>query len=156
MQELLLKRHTKAFKKGTLGALYLFPEIEKEGSEGAFLAHTLEDVVRLTRNEDDTISGQKIKGKTAIPAGRYEIVITHSNRFKKPLPLLLNVPQFEGIRIHAGNTDADTEGCILVGGEVNMQKEMILFSQKATNDLISLIAKILKKQKLYITIQDTD
>jgi len=65
--------------------------------------------------EDTVRTGPKVYGKTAIPAGIYQVDVTFSNRFQKPLPLLLNVPGFSGIRIHPGNTAADTEGCLLPG-----------------------------------------
>lgn len=68
---------------------------------------TLEDVVRPT--------GEKVYGETAIPTGEYRVVITHSTRFNRDLPLVCDVPNFSGIRIHPGNTAADTHGCLLVG-----------------------------------------
>lgn len=73
--------------------------------------YTLED---KDRHLEDGIN-EKVYGKTAIPRGIYEIELTYSNRFKRVLPLLKDVPGFEGIRIHPGNTDEDTDGCILVG-----------------------------------------
>jgi len=67
----------------------------------------------------DTIEDQerdvKIKSQTAIPCGTYKLIINMSTRFKKLMPLLLNVPNFAGVRIHSGNTKEDTEGCVLVG-----------------------------------------
>lgn len=65
--------------------------------------------------EDTVRDGPKVPGVTAIPAGKYKVVITFSNRFQKHLPLLLDVPGFSGIRIHSGNFAGDSSGCILVG-----------------------------------------
>lgn len=78
--------------------------------DGEFECFTLEDKDRELEK-----GGEKIPGQTAIPRGKYRVIVNFSRRFGRALPLLLNVPQFEGIRIHAGNTDRDTEGCILVG-----------------------------------------
>lgn len=71
----------------------------------AYECYTLEDQVRP----------EKVYGETAIPEGTYKVIVSYSPRFKRDLPLLLNVPNFEGIRIHPGNKADDTHGCILVG-----------------------------------------
>ena len=94
-----LSLHRKWFsEKSTVGILYV---------DGSFFSYTLEDVVRP--------AGEKIKGKTAIPWGTYPVVVTFSDRFQKPLPLLIGVPNFVGVRIHGGNSAENTEGCVLVG-----------------------------------------
>jgi lysozyme len=82
----------------TLGKLFV---------DGGFGCYTVEDVVR----PDAT----KVPGKTAIPEGRYRLLVTRSPRFGRELPLLENVPNFEGVRIHPGNSAEDTEGCIIPG-----------------------------------------
>ena len=83
--------------------------------DGEWQCWTLEDVVR--EKQGQPVPSWKVKDRTAIPAGRYKVELTMSNRFKRVLPILLNVPGFDGIRIHAGNTAEDTSGCILVGNE---------------------------------------
>lgn len=77
--------------------------------DGLFFCDTIEDRYR------DFTKEVKVPGKTAIPYGVYPVRLSMSNRFKKVLPEVQNVPQFSGIRIHSGNTAADSEGCILVG-----------------------------------------
>lgn len=105
--------------KSTIGALYV---------NGVFQCWTLED-----RDRKLEAGGEKVYGKTAIPRGTYDISITYSNRFRRELPLIKSVPQFDGIRIHAGNTDADTEGCILVGAGIGADR---IFNSRATFDAL--------------------
>ncbi len=81
-----------------------------QGEGPLYLCDTLEPQWRDYKN-----GAYKVKGRSAIPEGRYLVLITWSPKFKQWLPLLWNVPKFSGIRIHAGNTPQDTEGCILVG-----------------------------------------
>lgn len=109
---------------------------------GVPICDTLEDKVRPV----------KIKHETAIPTGRYEVLITWSDRFKKPMPILLNVEGFEGIRIHSGNTISDTSGCILVGENKEVGK--VINSRIAFTKVFAIIQEALQNGgKVYITIE---
>lgn len=112
------------------------------------LCDTLEDRVRP--------EGEKVYGKTAIPEGTYEVKLTHSPRFKKILPEILNVPNFSGIRIHTGNSSKDTEGCILVGTWDGEKEDWISDSRIAFEKLMSLLQKAEdKKESITITINNS-
>lgn len=103
--------------------------------DGAFECYTLED--RIREEAGRPVAEWKVKGETAIPAGRYRVTITFSQRFQRELPLLNAVPGFEGVRIHPGNTAADTEGCILVGTQV--ARDAVLNSRQAFAHLFDKI-----------------
>lgn len=79
--------------------------------DGEDFCYILEDADRQLENNPDA----KVYGATCIPRGTYKVVITWSNRFNRELPLLVDVPGFQGVRIHPGNTIEDTEGCLLPG-----------------------------------------
>jgi hypothetical protein len=121
-------------ENSTIGKLFI---------DDVFECFTLEDRIQPV--------GEKIPGKTAIPAGSYEVVLTFSNRFKKLLPLLLHVPGFEGIRIHPGNTDKDTEGCILVGRVKKF--DFIGESRSAFGSLFLKMLQVYHKDKIFIDIE---
>lgn len=120
---------------------------------GVFECFILEDRDRGLRQGMTTseLMAIKIKTKTAIPAGRYEIVISFSDRFQKMLPLLLEVPAFAGIRIHPGNTDADTEGCLLPGK--TRSQDMVGSSRAAFTTLFDKIKAAVQREKMFITIK---
>lgn len=106
----------------TIGKLY---------ADGRYVCDTLEDRDRGLRQDmsESNILKRKVRGKTAIPTGTYEITYSYSPKFKKVMPLVGGVPGFSAIRIHPGNTTADTDGCVLVGW--NRQKGMVVDSRKA-------------------------
>lgn len=101
--DLLLQRDLLTDKR-TFGSLYI---------DGVFECYTLEDTVREIPNK--RVEEWKVPGETAIPIGKYGVIIDWSNRFKRLMPHILGIPGFTGVRIHSGNTEKDTEGCILVG-----------------------------------------
>lgn len=143
--EVLIDR---AWKKDgyTIGRLYV--------NGNLFGCNTLEDTDRGLNQKMDLneIKNKKVYGQTAIPIGSYECVYTYSNRFKKMLPLLLNVKGFEGIRIHSGNSAKDTEGCILVG--LNLKKGMVLNSREWTSKLVSKMKEAWnRKERVIIVIK---
>lgn len=123
-------------EKSTIGEMFI---------NGEYLCYTLEDRVR---------DGEKVPGETAIPYGKYDVVINFSNRFQKYMPLLMNVPNFSGIRIHPGNRDTDTEGCLLLG--FVRGKDFIGQSKQAFNKFMSIITPIYRKEKIFITICKED
>lgn len=94
--------------KYTIGSLYV---------DGQYFSDTLEDKVRdFNKDGDlDEPGESKVYSETAIPYGKYEVIVNKSPKFGRDLPRLLNVPYFDGILIHRGNTDKDSSGCILVG-----------------------------------------
>ena len=119
----------------TLGSLFI---------DDHWQCHTLEDVIRPR--------GEKVRNKTAIPPGRYKLILSMSNRFKKIMPEVLNVPMFTGIRIHSGNTAKDTAGCLLVGQTRSVETRSIGRSRFAyTALMIKLTAAVKAGETIYIT-----
>lgn len=103
----------------------------------ARLCWSLEDVVREVPGQP--VASWKIHGKTAIPRGRYRVIVDHSEHFGKDLPHLLDVPGFDGVRIHGGNTAADTEGCVLVAH--HHPTEDVIQGSAMTDTIMPLLAK---------------
>lgn len=135
--KLTLKRHF-CGEKYTIGNLYI---------DNVYYCDTLED---KTRNLPEQA---KILGETAIPEGTYKIIVNMSPRLGRELPRLLDVPHFEGILIHRGNTAQDTSGCILVGE--NTSKGRISNSTKYEIELTALLKSTINKhEECSITISN--
>lgn len=118
-----MKIEVKRIFKGTeytIGKMFL---------DGKYFCDTLEDAVRQG----------KIMHETAIDEGEYKVKMSYSNRFKRVLPELLDVPNFAGIRIHKGNHKDHTSGCILLGE--NKKKGMVINSAKYETELCAILAK---------------
>lgn len=139
--ELLLKRIYSG-SSYTIGHLYI---------NGEYFSDTLEDTDRGLSSDmsEEQIKKIKIYGKTAIPTGRYKVEVTYSPKFKRYLPILLNVKGFSGIRVHSGNTHEDTLGCLLVG--FNKEKGKVLNSRVTSDKLTALLRNT--KEEIHITIE---
>lgn len=151
--ELILTRIAKR-KTYTIGRLYIREQVMDEylpGYEDHYFCDTLEPTWRDYAN-----GAYKVKGRSAIPEGRYAVVISYSPKFKQWLPILLGGPEFnrkwQGIRIHAGNTAKDTEGCILVGQ--NREVGKVLDSRKWLYELKQKIVEAKDRgEAVWITIK---
>lgn len=147
--ELVLNRILKG-NEYTIGELYI---------DGIYQCDTLEDRVRpLPKVCPNTSKGisctckEKVYGNTAIPAGTYKIVLSYSNRFKKVMPELLDVPHFLGIRIHSLNYSSETDGCIGVGVWDERKGDRVSNSRVNYNRVFKLLEKAFNSKE-EITIQ---
>lgn len=132
--ELIIYRHTLNTEadRNIIGDLFI---------EDQFFCFVLEDEIRA--------DGVKVYGKTCIDAGRYKIILTKSNRFKRIMPLLIDVPRFAGIRMHGGNTSKDTHGCPLVAFNTDYKKIWGTAEKALTKRLQQ------HEGDIYITIKNT-
>lgn len=128
--------------KYTIGHLYI---------DGNYYCDVLEDTDRGLSNDmsEEEIKRIKIYGKTAIPKGTYKVEVTYSPKFKRYLPILLNVKGFSGIRVHSGNTAEDTLGCLLVG--YNKVKGQVINSRVTSDKLTALLRNC--EEEIHITIE---
>lgn len=142
--EIKVKRITPIDYPYTIGKMYI---------DGKYFCDTLEDRVRdLNKNGKFDNGEVKIAGETAIPYGRYQVVVTMSPKFKRELPRLLNVPNFKGILIHRGNTDKDSSGCLLLGE--NKVKGKVINSTPYEQKLVSILKDVQNKgEEIWITIE---
>ena len=134
--DLLLQRDPSS-DGATMGHLFV---------NGVFFCFTLEDEMRPKR--------VKVLGATAIPCGRYRVIVNKSQRFGRLLPLVLGVVNFTGIRIHSGNDSQDTAGCILIGLSKSSATPYLLSSRAAMNMLLPRIQRALTQMEdVWLTIE---
>lgn len=132
-------------KNTTIGELHI---------DGKFFCFILEDVCRdVNRDGDLNDAGEtKVKGKTCIPAGRYQVIINMSTRFKKLMPLLIGVINYAGIRFHPGNKAVDTDGCLLTG--TTRSVDFVGDSRVAYSRFYTVLSQMLDAGRVYVTIHD--
>jgi hypothetical protein len=139
--------------------LFLERKIHNENStEGnlyvdeKWFANTIEDRVRAKPGEWK--KEIKVYGKTAIPYGRYPVLVTWSNRFQRMMVGIFNVPDFEGIRIHWGTSELSSAGCVIISYHDDDAAHRLILEKQATEDLIKKVEDAQKTGKIFITIAD--
>lgn len=127
--KLILQRYLFA-EDYTMGLLFI---------DGVYFCDTIEDKFR-----GNDLKNKKVAGETCIPYGVYAVKITYSPKYKKDMPQILDVPYFEGVRIHSGNTAKDSSGCVIVG--IKSENGKVLESRKTYNALLKRLenAKYIK------------
>ena len=153
----LVRNIPESTKDYTIGELYV--QEEDKLTQTYKVCDTLEDAFRLlpkvcpnTPKGSNCACKEKVYGKTCIPNGTYTVVLSYSNRFKRILPELLNVPHFLGIRMHAGNSSKDTDGCLLLG--TKSKGDWVTASRVAFNKVYKLLQKaVANKEEITITIR---
>lgn len=124
--------------------------LDNTGKHWLDLCYTLEDQVRdINKNGKFDNGEKKVYGKTAIPFGKYQGQVTWSPKFKRMMPLIKDVPEFKGIRIHGGNNIDDTEGCILTAYNTDWKGKIW---KSAERDITNLIIQNNKEGKFEIEI----
>lgn len=142
--EIVVRRTTRT-AKSTIGQLAI--------PGNMFTCYTLEDQDRgLNKTMPiDEIQKAKVFGQTAIPSGRYQVIIDYSDHFGKDMPHICNVPDYAGVRIHSGNVPADTDGCLLLGLEY--ATDIVTSSREAFTQFYLVLKQAIDKgEDVYITI----
>lgn len=140
--ELVLERR-KSGAHATLGELF---------SDGVFECFVLEDVVREI--PECPVASWKVPGKTAIPSGRYRVVLEHSPRFGPDTLTIQGVEGFTFVRVHCGNDENDTDGCLIVGDAVEQERIVYGTTRSALARLKDLVRAAIREhgEEVWISI----
>ena len=135
---------TPSRKTCTISMLFEQPSLKKE-------CYILEDIVREVAGQP--VASWKIPNQTAIPTGRYQVILSFSPHFKGILPEIKNVPGFTGVRIHGGNRSTDTEGCLITGSSIGTDGESVTGSDIARDALYTKLALAISAgEQVWLTI----